>query len=338
MKILLHDRRRCTSPIPCRIAPLLSTALLTLLFIYATILYRRLRPFKTIRAQYNISPHVHLIDLHAPVKQNLRCIETKALLRKLSTTICLHEPKRDRFVSGAFSPSASIWEEQQVTRLLRYLTHHPHVQLIDIGANIGTYTMYAAALGRFVLAIDCFAPNLLRLRRAIQLTSLYDRVVLVHNALYNESGQSLRLAVNTINLGGQSIQPTRKHNQTPNSRFSNPYVVNTIIFDELLPILVAHGVRSAVIKMDIEGSEVFVVKTAARIFQAIDIPWVQMEWMIVRPHADQTTTIVDFFQARHYDPVDDACKALNTRDTLQWPSEIYWVKRNSSTFCSLDKD
>ncbi len=41
---------------------------------------------------------------------------------------------------------------------------------IDIGANIGGYTMFTAgALGRSTVAIDCYMPNIERIARAVQI-------------------------------------------------------------------------------------------------------------------------------------------------------------------------
>ncbi|UJR30784.1 hypothetical protein I4U23_018304 [Adineta vaga] len=284
--------------------------------------------------QYNISPNVQLVDLYETTKNTkFRCVKTKPLLHNISTNVCLYDTKRDRYVSGAFSEITSIWEEEQVTRLLQYLVRHPHMHFIDIGANIGTYTMYVATLGRFVLAIDCFAPNLVRLRRAIQMRNLYNQVVLVQNAIFNHSGQYLRLSIDTTNVGGQSIHPSRNYHGKTNLPIVNPYIVKTITFDEVLPILLAHAIRSVSIKMDIEGSESFVFKTGHRIFDTLDIPLIQMEWKIVHQDANQVKIIIEFLNQRHYIPINNQCKVLDLQENTSWPDEIYWLKRNAPTFC-----
>lgn len=285
----------------------------------------------------HISANVHIIDLTIPVERKLPCVKTKTLLRNLTTIICLHQRKKDRYISGAFHNSTSIWEENQVIRILELLIRHPHLHFIDLGANIGTYTIFAASLGRFVLAVDCFLPNIVRLTRAIQLNHLSDHVVLVHNALFTRSGQLLRLSVDTTNIGGQGIllssNYSRPYRLTSNLSTNNPYIVKTIIFDELLPILVARGIRSALIKMDIEGSESFVIEGGSRLFDTLDIPFVQMEWKIVRRYTDRANIILDFFQQRNYDPMTTACDLLKLDEYNLWPDEIYWLRRNITNFC-----
>jgi len=289
------------------------------------------------RNMFNISSNIHIVDLHATTRTKFQCIKTKKLLNNISTNICLHETKKDRYISGAFHNLTSIWEEQQVTRILQLLIRHPNLHFIDIGANIGAYTMYVAVIGRFVLDIDCFAPNLVRIRRAIQLMNLSDRVVLVQNALFTHSGQLLRLSIDTKNIGGQrthiSGNYSDKYRARNNSLTNNPYIVKTITFDEVLPILIARGIRSALMKIDIEGSEGFVVESGSGVFNTLDIPFVQMEWKMVRRYADHVKAILDFFGKRNYDPMTDLCTVLNPREYVLWPDEIYWLKRNASNFC-----
>src|ERR1700722_13472413 len=154
---------------------------------------------------FNISSNVQIVNLSAPVSTNLTCMKTKTLLNHISTTLCLHDKSKDIYVSGAFNGNQSIFEEGYVTRILQLLISHPHLDFIDIGANIGTYTMYVAALGRFVMAIECFSPNIDRIHRAIQLVNVANRVVLVQNALFKSSGGSLRLSFDARNVGGQEL-------------------------------------------------------------------------------------------------------------------------------------
>ncbi|CAF1572167.1 unnamed protein product [Adineta steineri] len=298
------------------------------LFISYYLIYFQLK-----RNIINISSNIHVVDLYATTPAKFQCIKTKKLLNNISTTICLHEIKRDKYVSGAYGDSISIWEEKQVTRILQLLTRHPHLHLIDIGANIGTYTMYAASLGRFVLAIDCFAPNIIRLRRSIQLMNLFNQVVLIQNAIFNHSGQSLRLSIDTRNIGGQRIHLLNNYSYKYNLSTKNPYIVKTITFNEVLPILNAYGIRSALMKIDIEGSEHFVMEKGNQIFDTLDIPFIQMEWTIVKQYINRVKLILDFFNKRNYDPMTDSCQILNQNEYTQWPDDIYWLKRNTSNFC-----
>ncbi|CAF1427123.1 unnamed protein product [Rotaria sordida] len=233
-----------------------------------------------IEIPFQVSSNIQIINLNQPINADFKCINTKKLLDFINTTICLHETKNEIYVSNSFQNTTSIWEEEGVIRILQLLIRHPHFDFIDIGANIGTYTMYAAALGRFVLAID-----------------LSKKVLTNQNII------------------------------------KDPYIVKTITFDELLPILVARGVRGAIIKIDIESSESFVVESGSRVFDALEIPFVQMEWIHVRSYFDRAKVIIDFFVKRNYDPKSYSCQLLNTTQYATWPSDVCWIKRNVSNFC-----
>jgi hypothetical protein len=73
-------------------------------------------------------------------------MKTKKILHNLSTNICF-APNEKGFVIHNFI-------------------------LLILVRTLVLITMFVAALGRFVLAIDCFAPNLVRLRRAIVLINI----------------------------------------------------------------------------------------------------------------------------------------------------------------------
>ncbi|CAF1287762.1 unnamed protein product [Adineta steineri] len=257
----------------------------------------------------NISSYIEIIDFNKPINANFT----------------------------SFRESISIWDEEGVTRILRLLLRYPHLDFIDIGANIGTYTMYAAALGRFVLAIECFALNTDRIHRAVQLANVSNRVVLVKNALYTHSGQYLRLSNHPINVGGQELDVVTKpktNQQTISNQsiINDPYIVTTITLNELVPILHARGMRGAIIKMDIEGSESFALESGSQVFDLFDIPFIQMEWFKVRGFPDRAKFLLDFFTKRGYVPQTFLCQVLDVQRTDVWPSDLCWTKKDFS-FC-----
>jgi FkbM family methyltransferase len=221
-------------------------------------------------SDFPVSHNVQLVNLKQRSSNMFYCICTKALLDNIRTRICLHNKQRDIFISAAYRENLSIWEESHVKRMLQFLVRDKSLQLIDVGANIGTYTMYAAALGRFVLAIECFQPNIVRLRHSLQLDQLTERLVLVQNAIHDQSGQVVRLSINTKNIGGQHLLKWKNGSEWRKrmnmTSWKNPFLVKTIRFDELLPILVARSVRRAVVKIDVEGSESAVLRTGQLLF------------------------------------------------------------------------
>ncbi|CAF1020559.1 unnamed protein product [Rotaria sp. Silwood1] len=224
-----------------------------------------------------------------------------------------------------------IWEEKELTRILRILIRNPRLSMIDIGANIGGYTMFTAgALDRLTFAIDCYIGNIERIARAVQIEHVQNRIILIHNALYSSSGVSM-IVTNDDPSGIRFI------NETKNTTSNNPFVVHTIRFDEILPLLEARGVRRALIKIDIETSESYMCETGLKVFERIDIPFVMMEWHHWRVnHQKRYQFIVDFFTRLNYVPTDEECKDLETDTWLtKWSGNVFWIKRiyRNESFC-----
>jgi len=50
----------------------------------------------------------------------------------------------------------------------------------DIGSNVGQYALLAAAMGRRVVAVEIYRPNIYRLHKAVKLGRFEDRVCIVY--------------------------------------------------------------------------------------------------------------------------------------------------------------
>ena len=279
-----------------------------------------------------VSSNVQIVNTSETINADFPCITTKKLLNHFSTSICLHDSQKDMYVSEAFRENTTIWEEDGVVRILELLLRHPHLDFIDIGANIGAYSMYAAALGRFVLAIECFGPNIQRLHRAIQLANIGNRILVIQNAIFSQSGQMLRLSNVAFNVGAQRINPTRKEANSQ-SAINDPYLVKTIILDDLVPLVISRGIRGAIMKIDIEGSEAFLVESGRQFFDTLEIPFVQMEWMNVKRYSDRVNIILKFFGERNYQSLTLTCQPLDLANTAQWPNDVFWIKKDAAGFC-----
>lgn len=270
---------------------------------------------------------LNIIDLQAESSENITCVKSKDLPHIGSTTICLHN---DQDAVSNIIQSNRIWEEQLLIKILHVLIRYPHMDFIDVGANLGTYTMFAASLGRSVLSIECFKPNIERIRKAIQIEKLQDKVILVGNAIYNESGKYLKMTKSPHNIGSQEIIAHSDTNRTDD----DVYIVKTIRFDDLLPVLKRKNIRNAVMKVDIQWSEVYLCETGGKIFDYVNIPVILMEWERVVKHLFRMSAVLYFFLGRGYVPTTDMCNTLEQIDAFRsWPSEVYWIKMNQSDIC-----
>ncbi len=294
----------------------------------------KILPIINIRLEKSIDPQttniykpLNIIDLHEISKENFECIKSKHLLYHVHTTICLHD---DRDAVSNIIRNTRIWEESYIIKLLGFLIRYPQMNFIDVGANLGAYTMLVASFGRFVLSIECFRPNIDRIRKAIQVEKLQGRVVLIGNALFNESDKYLRMESNPLNVGSQGIIVDNNTNQSND----DIYVVKTIRFDDILPIFKDKNIRNAVMKVDIQWSEIYLCEAGGKIFDYVNIPVILMEWDRVSHYTIPMAIVLQFFIGRGYVATKNMCDVLDQRNAFHsWPSDIYCMKMNLSEIC-----
>ncbi len=61
-----------------------------------------------------------------------------------------------------------LWEPTNVRTFIKQLEEVPDCNVIDIGANIGLYTLIAAKMDRMVIAVEPVHENLNRIHKASQ--------------------------------------------------------------------------------------------------------------------------------------------------------------------------
>ena len=67
--------------------------------------------------------------------------------------ICVHNDSEDEYVSKNLR-IYGIWEQEAVALFQQALIRDPTLDVIDIGANLGLYSIIAAAMGRDVIAVE----------------------------------------------------------------------------------------------------------------------------------------------------------------------------------------
>ena len=60
--------------------------------------------------------------------------------------------------------------------------------VIDIGSNIGLYSLFSSKLGRDVLSVEPFKDNIIRFHKAVKIQGLENRITLLNNVVYNKPG------------------------------------------------------------------------------------------------------------------------------------------------------
>ena len=65
--------------------------------------------------------------------------------------------------------SEGSWEQDIVNNVIRAMEAHPSAVFLDVGANIGMYTVVIAAMKRKVIAVDADPENLAYIRQSLEI-------------------------------------------------------------------------------------------------------------------------------------------------------------------------
>jgi FkbM family methyltransferase len=149
-----------------------------------------------------------------------------------------------------------VWEPN-ITALF-YSLLRPGDVMVDVGANIGYFTMLAAQIvgpaGR-VHAVEPSPSTRLRLEANLRLNSL-SNVSVLPCAAWHEPGRA-RFYTDPHNRGGSSLRELHAEVQTDE--------VELVRLDDALPA--AEAARIRLIKIDIEGAEYHALQGLARILE-----------------------------------------------------------------------
>ena len=275
---------------------------------------RKVRPMK----------YCNVVNLTEPVKEEFNCVRT---LTSIQTTVCLYDVYRDMYISHDLQETG-MWEPHVTSDFLDCLARDPTVGVIDLGANIGYYSMLAASAGRMVVAVEPYHKSVRRLQKAAMLENVTANVVVVQNAV-----SDTRTAA-TVRRAGDNQGDTRiRHGAEPCVGACSP-VVRTILLDDLLEVC---RFNRAIIKVDIQNYEHRAFAHATELFDNIHITYIFMEWVLMGGHfvaANHTSAdkvlvenMLRFLFERNYRPYtlsSDGERPLDPDVWDRWPEDIVW--------------
>lgn len=267
-----------------------------------------------------------IYNLSRPYSAKFECIKTKT---KPSTTVCLYNEYSDIYISHDLKHTG-LWEPHVLQDFQEVLHRNHDIGVIDLGANIGYYTLIAAKMGHKVVAVEPFYPSIHRMHRAIEIEQLSEFVTVVHNAVAD------RRALATIQISGDNQGDTKVYmNHECNSGLCPP-PVHTILMDDLLQVITFN---KSLIKLDIQGYECQAMKHASKILDKLYVPYIFMEWGLMGHHygdekhkssdkyriQEMIRTLFDL-NYRPYSLSYEGSKPLNPLKWHKWPFDIVWHK------------
>lgn len=164
----------------------------------------------------------------------------------------IHFPSIRLHISSMFDfkrRKAAVKEPETVAWLRKCLERYGSFTLVDIGANVGGYSLIGCALDPLcrAVAIEPFPPTYLTLCRNIAINSLADRIVPVNALVGTAADPTISLNFNHWTSGvAEHLTEGRYRLQIP-----------TIGSEGLLPHL--SDAASIILKIDVDGGEINVM-------------------------------------------------------------------------------
>ena len=241
--------------------------------------------------------------------------------------ICLHPVGIDRYISHDLR-TAGVWEPDTVRTFQRLLRASPaDVGIIDIGANIGQYSLLAAAMGYRVVAVEPQPGNLRLFRHAVRLGEFETRITILERAV-SDTQAAVGLSGYDGNQGAYNV---RQPPAGPCTGVKCPAPVTTMHMDDILETKVAF--RRAIMKIDVELHEPQAFRYSARLFDEIFVSHIIMKWHFgSRVDKGLVTELMKRLIDRGYVPhhVDDTRQQLDTSDWHKWPGDILWIHQDAA--------
>ncbi|XP_046381292.2 uncharacterized protein LOC124152409 [Haliotis rufescens] len=233
----------------------------------------------------------------------------------------IHNVKDDIHVSGSIQRSG-MWESPGVNTMISILRDSADMGVLDLGSQLGTYSLTAALMGRRVVAVDPLVENVMRLCATAQEAKLADRITILFAAL-SDDYRTVTFKREKANIGGTVIK------QVPNATFDindnyNPDFISTVRLDDILQFV---DFPKAFIKVDVENHEYEVLKEGKQLFSKIDIRDIMMEWFQIK-RTPNGPKIRDFLVNKNFKPMTmSRVRTLSPASYITWPNDILWVKQ-----------
>jgi len=178
----------------------------------------------------------------------------------------IHNPNKDQVSSSI--QNEGCWECDHVKNMLDALSTHPDSYLLDIGGNIGMWTLSAAAANRQTFTIEPSPENYKRICATVNRNLFHDRVNVMAIAA-TTTPELFQLNVPKGNKGGTSVVKI----SAEDAQTSGSNIIKGLPIDSLnLPTN-----RPVVMKVDVEGHELQALLGAIEFLQAANVVYLMME-------------------------------------------------------------
>lgn len=192
--------------------------------------------------------------------------------------------------------------EEEIVKLCRnYLPVNQDI--VDVGANIGLFTVYFAKSipgNQRVLAIEPI-PNAINLLKKNLINNNVSSQVVIYEGLVSDIASKYQIKTipgkEEYSTMGENINQTYDHHR--------PYQQISVLGNTIDGLVMEFRLNPGFIKIDVEGAEYLVLKGSEqtiKIFRPVVFMEVMDSYMVNFGHS--SSQIIEFFQANHYKVFD----------------------------------
>mmetsp|Transcript_31376 Transcript_31376/g.66819 ORF Transcript_31376/g.66819 Transcript_31376/m.66819 type:complete len:365 (+) Transcript_31376:119-1213(+) len=185
------------------------------------------------------------------------------------------------------------WECRHVKNLLKVLGDYPDAIFLDIGGNIGMWSLSAAAADHPTFTIEALSANIKRLCKSVHKNPVMAKNTHIMHVAATAEPETFKFDVPKGNMGGVRVVAVGRGESTDGVE-----VIRGVPIDSLdLPTD-----RPVVLKIDVEGHELQALWGAIKFLQKADIVYAAME---LRPRLQMESkwrTIFDIFEDKELIP------------------------------------
>ena len=189
-------------------------------------------------------------------------------------TICVYMPDEDFQVSKAVIEKG-IFRPHLTSILQTVFKVFPGIVLIDIGANLGYFSLMASSLGHRTIAVEAVASNVYRIHSAVMRSNL--SLELYHYAIGEDFSQTSYLFQGDLSTGNRGHGKVLDDGESP-EYFEHMYEpVQTITITQLVQNTIKNN-EEIVLKLDINTEECKIFIGNDKVFSYFKIRVIVMKW------------------------------------------------------------
>jgi len=260
-------------------------------------------------------------------------------------SIDTHDPEsQDKYISASVHEGKKPWDSFIWERIVSLTPDDVRLEglvFVDVGANIGYFSLAAASMGYNVVAFEPMSRNAKKLAKSIEMNEFDFRMSLYQNAVSDKSGQDVLLReTDRSNQGNGQIIRTlpaaEESRKTPEQRqYGVDYATSVTLSDVL------DGVDAFILKIDVEGHEGKVMQGAREWICNNVVRHVIMEIseatrMNMAASGHSLGELFNFMNSTGYSVSDVAVGSgeLDTTETVKLPPNVLFTLVYSNPMCS----